>query len=95
MEKQETINQKFWHSIEVDDVLKEFDSNAEVGLKAAEISDRQQKYGKNILTQKKGDGPIKRFFLQFHNSLLYVLIVSGFITLFLKQYPDCSVRVGF
>lgn len=94
MEKQETINQKFWHSIEVDDVLKEFDSNAEVGLKASEISDRQQKYGKNILTQKKGDGPIKRFFLQFHNSLLYVLIVSGFITLFLKQYPDCSVIFG-
>ena len=91
MENQE---QKFWHSIEINDVLKEFNSDSHTGLKESEIPERQQKYGKNILTQKKGDGPIKRFFLQFHNSLLYVLIISGFITLFLKQWADCSVIFG-
>lgn len=95
MEKQEvTQAQKYWHSIEIDDVLKEFDSNSETGLKFSEIEDRQKKYGKNILTQKKGDGPIKRFFLQFHNCLLYVLIVSGFITLYLREWADCSVIFG-
>jgi Ca2+-transporting ATPase len=85
---------QFWHSIEVNDVLKEFNTDAHNGLKEDEILGRQQKYGKNILTQKKGDGPIKRFLLQFHNSLLYVLIISGFITLFLKQWADCSVIFG-
>ena len=95
MEKQGTNQeQKFWHSIEINDVLQEFNSNSHTGLKESEISERQQKYGKNVLTQKKGDGPIKRFFLQFHNSLLYVLIISGFITLFLKQWADCSVIFG-
>ena len=83
MEKQTQHGYQFWHSIEVNDVLKEFNTDAHNGLKENEILERQQKYGKNILTQKKGDGPIKRFFLQFHNSLLYVLIISGFITLFL------------
>ena len=86
--------QKFWHSIEINDVLKEFNSDSHTGLKESEISDRQQKYGKNVLTQKKGDGPIKRFFLQFHSSLLYVLIISGFITFFLHEWADCSVIFG-
>ena len=91
MENQE---QKFWHSIEINDVLKEFNSDSHTGLKESEIPERQQKYGKNILTQKKGDGPIKRFFLQFHSSLLYVLIISGFITFFLHEWADCSVIFG-
>ncbi len=94
MENQKENIQTLWHSIEAGNVLKHFDSNGETGLSETEIAERQQKYGKNILTQKKGDGPVKRFFLQFHNSLLYVLIVSGFVTLFLKQYPDCSVIFG-
>ncbi len=95
MENKETNQtQKLWHSIEVNDVLKEFNTNSQTGLKSGEIKDRQQKYGKNVLTQKKGDGPIKRFFLQFHNCLLYVLIISGFITLFLHELADCSVIFG-
>ncbi len=94
MENQNNNVQTLWHSIEANNVLKHFETDGEHGLKEADIVARQQKYGKNILTQKKGDGPIKRFFLQFHNSLLYVLIISGFITLFLKQYPDCSVIFG-
>ena len=44
---------QFWHSIEVNDVLKEFNTDAHNGLKEDEILGRQQKYGKNILTQKK------------------------------------------
>ncbi len=92
--KETNQTQKLWHSIEVNDVLKEFNTNSQTGLKSGEIKDRQQKYGKNVLTQKKGDGPIKRFFLQFHNCLLYVLIISGFITLFLHEWADCSVIFG-
>ena len=54
MEKQGTNQeQKFWHSIEINDVLQEFNSNSHTGLKESEISERQQKYGKNVLTQKK------------------------------------------
>lgn len=95
MENKETNQtQKFWHSIEINDVLKEFNSDSHKGLKEDEILERQQKYGKNVLTQKKGDGPIKRFFLQFHSSLLYVLIISGFITFFLHEWADCSVIFG-
>lgn len=94
MNEQEQINQKFWHSIESKDIVQEFNSNIEKGLKTSEILQRQEKYGKNILTQKKGDGPIKRFLLQFHNPLLYILIVSGFVTLFLQEWADCSVIFG-
>ena len=95
MENKDTNQmQKFWHSIEINDVLKEFNSDSHKGLKESEILERQQKYGKNVLTQKKGDGPIKRFFLQFHSSLLYVLIISGFITFFLHEWADCSVIFG-
>lgn len=83
-----------WHSVAGDEIVKKFESNIEHGLNQKDIAAFQAKYGKNILTQKKGDGPLKRFFLQFHNSLLYILIASGFITLLLREFADSSVIFG-
>ncbi|MDD2523444.1 MAG: cation-transporting P-type ATPase [Endomicrobiaceae bacterium] len=92
--EQEQIQQKSWHNIEPKDIFIEFNSNVETGLKISEILKRQEKYGKNILTQKKGDGPVKRFLMQFNNPLLYILIVSSFVTLLLQEWADCSVIFG-
>lgn len=85
---------KSWHNIEYDEIIKDFGSNAELGLHPDEIHVFQAKYGKNILTPKKTDGPVKRFLLQFNQPLLYILIIAGFVTLFLKEFADSSVIFG-
>lgn len=74
-----------WHSVSYDEIVKDFGSNTELGLHPDEIEVFQAKYGKNILTPKKTDGPIKRFLLQFNQPLLYILIIAGFVTFFLKN----------
>ncbi len=94
MKKENSDTAKIWHNIDTADAVKALDSNIESGLTDSEILQRQEKYGKNILTPKKGTGPIKRFLLQFHNPLLYILLVSGFVTLLLREYADSSVIFG-
>lgn len=83
-----------WHSVSYDEIVKDFGSNIELGLHPDEIEVFQAKYGKNILTPKKTDGPIKRFLLQFNQPLLYILIIAGFVTFFLKEFADSSVIFG-
>jgi len=85
---------KHWHSMANEEIVKDFGSNAELGLHPDEIGIFQARYGKNVLTPKKTDGPVKRFLLQFHQPLLYILILSGFVTLFLGEYADSSVIFG-
>lgn len=83
-----------WHNISYDEIVKDFGSNIELGLHPDEIDVFQAKYGKNVLTPKKTDGPIKRFLSQFNQPLLYILIIAGVVTFFLKEFADSSVIFG-
>ena len=49
------------------------------GLSKEEVNDRLVKYGPNKLPEPKARGPLLRFFYQFHNILIYVLIAAIFI----------------
>lgn len=85
---------KVWHSVDIIDVKNILNSDESVGLTVEEASKRFRAYGPNIVRLKKKMGPFKRFFLQFHNPLLYILIVSGAVTIVLKEYVDSSVILG-
>lgn len=82
-----------WHSIETADVFDAIQTN-ENGLSSDEYKKRLQQYGFNRLDPQKSNGPLKRFLLQFHNVLIYVLIISGFITLLLGHWIDSGVIFG-
>jgi len=64
------------------------------GLSTKEITRRLGKYGPNRLPEPKTRGPLMRFFYQFHNVLIYVLIVAGAITAMLGHWVDASVIFG-
>ena len=53
-----------WHNLDSDDVLKNVDSSIN-GLSDEEATVRLNKYGKNILPKKAGDGFLKIMFRQF------------------------------
>lgn len=82
-----------WHAHSVDAILKMLDADAE-GLNAAEVLKRRTQYGSNALKMHKGRSTFMRFLMQFHHVLIYFLIFSAAITLFLEHLVDTAVIVA-
>ena len=66
----------------------------ERGLSANEVVKRRECFGKNLLTIRTGKGPLVRFLLQFHQPLIYVLLVAAVVTAWLKEPVDAGVIFG-
>lgn len=64
------------------------------GLSAAEARARLEQHGRNELPPPPKRSAWLRFALQFHNLLIYVLMVSGAVTLVLGHYVDTAVIFG-
>ena len=75
-------NETKWYQIAVEQTF-ELLAADNTGLTSTEAKARLEKYGYNELKFKKR-GPLIRFLLQFHNPLIYVLLVAGLITAILS-----------
>ncbi|MBT3064949.1 MAG: cation-transporting P-type ATPase [Candidatus Thiodiazotropha sp.] len=82
-----------WHTIDVDTLLQRIDSSVS-GLSMDEAALRLQRYGPNRLPEPKPRHPLVRFLYQFHNVLIYVLIIAGVVTALLQHWLDASVIFG-
>lgn len=79
-----------FHAELVAKTLEALDARAE-GLTTQEAQLRLAKYGPNALVERERPGALARFLRQFHNVLVYVLLVSGVIVLTLGHYIDAGV----
>jgi len=79
-----------WHAKNTQETFELLDTSAN-GLSAEEVIERQAKYGRNQLPETKTRGPILRFFYQFHNVLIYVLVVACIVTAVLGHWVDAGV----
>jgi len=82
-----------WHSVDTKAVFEKIQTS-EDGLTNAEYNARLIKHGPNRLRPPTKNGPLQRFLLQFHNVLIYVLIISGLITALLGHWVDSGVIFG-
>ena len=80
-----------WHSLSRAEVVERLATSAERGLEPSEASARLEKYGPNRLPTGKKRGPFARFASQFHNVLVYVLLVAGFTKLMLGLWVDAAI----
>ncbi|TVQ44539.1 MAG: cation-transporting P-type ATPase [Saprospirales bacterium] len=80
-----------WHTLSAEKSLKLLDSHSEKGLNSEVVSHRLEHYGKNQLPVESGTHAILRFLRQFHNILIYVLILAAVITAFLDHWIDTFV----
>jgi cation-transporting P-type ATPase F len=87
----ETLIDKKLHALSAREVMDLVSSNCSRGLDLSEVASRHAHYGPNTLTAKKGTGSLKRFLLQFHQPLIYILIASGIITAALQEWVDSGV----
>lgn len=82
-----------WFSRSTDDVLVDLESSKD-GLSSQEGEDRLRRFGSNRLRESNRIPCWKRFFLQFHSALIYVLLVTALVTLLLGHWVDSGVIVG-
>ena len=85
-----TLAPESWHTKSTKIVLESFETNSN-GLSKKEADNRFAKYGPNQLPDAKTRGPLLRFFYQFHNTLIYVLIAASAVTAMLGHWIDASV----
>lgn len=68
------------HSDQLETVLSELKTDASTGLSLSEVSDRRAKFGENKLNEKKKKSNIQRFFEQFKDAMIIILIVAAIIS---------------
>jgi cation-transporting ATPase F len=83
--------QQSWHAQSAEMVIAELDTDARSGLSADNAAMRQQQYGMNKITEHKGTGSLKRFLMQFHQPLVYILLAAVAVTLALEEWVDSVV----
>lgn len=68
------------HSETKTEVLNKLSTNSETGLNIEEIQARKSKYGPNKLREKKKNTTIQRFFDQFKDAMILILIAAAVIS---------------
>lgn len=79
-----------FHSKKIETCFRELKTSAN-GLKQTEADKRLKKHGQNKLAEEK---PISRLIIlisQFKSPLIYILLIAGFVSLFLRDYIDAGV----
>lgn len=85
---------RHWHHLPIGEVMELLEGNREQGLDRFAVEHRLETFGPNAITAQKGQGPLIRFLLQFHQPLIYILIASGLVTAFLGEWVDSGVIFG-
>ena len=87
----ESLMEKHLHQIPAEEAITLLDSDTNNGLDLYEIQARQERFGPNAIPMSAGHGPLMTFLLQFHQPLIYILLVAGGVTAALQEYIDAGV----
>jgi len=87
------LSPESWHAENVSTVFTSLKTSAD-GLTKAEVKNRLAIHGPNRLAEVKKRSPLLRFFCQFHNVLIYVLMAASIVTALLEHWLDASVILG-
>ncbi len=80
-----------WHSMPIAEVKEKLFTDPVTGLSYEEVGKRTETYGKNEIPQGKKQSELKRFLLQFHNLLIYILLIAASITALMDHWIDTWV----
>jgi P-type Ca2+ transporter type 2C len=80
-----------WFKKSVDAVVKETDTDIQIGLSTEEAARRRQKYGDNKLTAKKPKTMLQMFFSQLNDVLIYILIGAAVISAAAHEISDAII----
>ncbi len=79
-----------WHAMAVESVLDVLDSRRE-GLNDEEAARRLEQQGRNELQEGESESWMRRLLRQFHDVLIYILLVAAGLTAYLGEWIDTGV----
>ena len=68
------------HDISRDEVVKQFSVNTETGLSSKQAEKLQEEFGPNRLQEKKKKTNLQRFFDQFKDAMIIILIIAAIVS---------------
>ena len=83
-----------WHALPASAAAQQLETNPHSGLAHAEIALRQSRFGPNRLPAPPRRPAWLRLLQQFHNVLIYVMLVSALVTAGLGHWIDTGVLLG-
>jgi len=83
-----------WHSQTGEVAARHLAVDPSTGLTAAEAGRRLKQYGPNRMAERQRRSEWLRFLLQFHQPLVYLLLVSSVVTAGLGKWVDSAVIFG-
>ncbi len=94
MDHLQTLLDKHWHHLPIEEVVELFNTDTDNGLDLFEVHTRAELFGANEIIASKGESALKRFLVQFHQPLVYILLVSSLVMSFLQEWIDAGVIFG-
>jgi magnesium-transporting ATPase (P-type) len=91
--RQNNSKSAIWHALSVEDVFEKLSCSRQ-GLSGDEVLARLSRYGANKLPPPLKRSPLLRFFMQFHDVLIYVLLGAAIITALMADWIDAAVIFG-
>ena len=89
-----TAGHAAWHALDADDALARLGADRRRGLSPEEAARRLAQHGANRLPPPPRRPGWLRFLLQFHNVLIYVMLVAAAIVLALGDWIDAGVLLA-
>ncbi len=89
-----------WQTLRKGEVLSQLGTNEKQGLTEKEVQERQKKYGKNKLKEKKKESFIVKFIKQFNDFMIIILIIASIISAVVSKmqgendYVDSIIIIG-
>ncbi|WIY00467.1 HAD-IC family P-type ATPase [Amycolatopsis mongoliensis] len=89
-----TAHPEAFHSRPATEIAGQLGVDPQQGLSTEEAEARLERFGPNAVTAPSGPGPLLRLLRQFHDPLIYVLILAGVVTAAFGGYVDAGVIGG-
>jgi len=89
-----------WQTLRKEEVLRKLNTDEKQGLTEKEVRERQEKYGKNKLQEKKKESFIVKFIKQFNDFMIIILIIASIISAVVSKmqgendYVDSIIIIG-
>ena len=83
-----------YHTLSRTEAIAQLESNVDNGIPAEEVAQRYALFGWNELPVQKGQPAWIRFLLQFHDPLLYILLIAGAVKAALGAWTNAFVIWG-